>query len=129
MSAKESANASALVMASANALHLAPGGQGYYEQMKGRINMLKMKGHINMLTSLVKKIDRPTIMLGIGIQAKFSDIEETKAVHLHEHQVALMQEIGKRNPLMKSVSVRGEFTETACVNAGVHNCLSLGCPR
>lgn len=120
MSAKESANASALVMASANALHLPdPGSQGYEQ----------MKGHVNMLTSLVKKIDRPTIMLGIGIQAKFSDIEETKAVRLHEHQVALMQEIGKRNPLMKSVSVRGEFTETACVNAGVHNCLGLGCPR
>ncbi|KAL7528923.1 hypothetical protein ACHAWF_002764, partial [Thalassiosira exigua] len=34
----------------------------------------------------------------------------------------------KRNVLRKSVSVRGELTETACINAGVENCLSMGCP-
>ena len=58
VSADKSVNASALVMASANALHLPdPGSQGYEQ----------MKGHVNMLTSLVKKTDRPTIMLEIGI--------------------------------------------------------------
>jgi len=117
---KESVDVDALVMASANALHLAdPDGNDF------RV----MKDYVNGVSSLVKEIDKPTIMLGIGIQAKFSDINDTKHIALHEHQAHLMNEIAKRNTLEKSVSVRGEFTETACINAGVHNCLSMGCPR
>ena len=112
---KESVDVDALVLASANALHLA--------------DPERWKDYVNGLSSLVKEIDRPTIMLGIGIQAKFSDIKDTKHIALHEHQAHLMNEIAKRNTLEKSVSVRGEFTETACINAGVHNCLSMGCPR
>jgi len=74
---KESVNVDALVMASANALHLAdPDGNSF------RV----MKDHVNGLSSLVKEIDKPTIMLGIGIQAKFSDIKDTKHIALHEHQ-------------------------------------------
>lgn len=117
---KESVDVDALVMASANALHLAdPDGNDF------RV----MKDYVNGVSSLVKEIDKPTIMLGIGIQAKFSDINDTKHIALHKHQAHLMNEIAKRNTLEKSVSVRGEFTETACMNAGVHNCLSMGCPR
>ena len=64
-------------------------------QWNGQINHLAdpdgnsfrvMKDHVNGLSSLVKEIDKPTIMLGIGIQAKFSDIKDTKHIALHEHQ-------------------------------------------
>eukprot|EP00957_Ditylum_brightwellii_P205401 15343727-Ditylum_brightwellii.AAC.1 len=107
---------SALVIGSANALHL-PMDYGYEP----------MKGHIGSLTNLVRTIDKPSIMLGIGIQSKFSDVNDTEFIKLHEHQVTFMDEIAKRNT-GKSVSVRGEFTETACINAGVMNAISLGCP-
>ena len=108
---------SALVLANANSLHL-PMNAGFE----------LMKGVIDGLSNLVSKIDKPTILLGIGIQAKFSDMKETKSFKLHEHQVAFMDKIAKRSS-GKSVSVRGEFTETACINSGVKNCISLGCPR
>lgn len=108
---------SALVLANANSLHL-PMDEGFG----------LMKRLIDGLSNLVSKIDKPTILLGIGIQAKFSDMKETKSFKLHEHQAAFMDEIAKRSS-GKSVSVRGEFTETACINAGVKNCISLGCPR
>jgi len=116
---KVSVDVDALVMAAANALHVAdPDGNDFPVK----------KDYVYGMSSLVKEIDKPTIMLGIGIQAKFSDIKDSKHIALHEHQAHLMNEIAKRNTLEKSVSVRGEFTETACINAGVHCCLSLGCP-
>lgn len=115
----KSIDVDALVLASANALHLPEDGH----------NFQVMKNHINQLSHLVERINKPTVLLGIGIQAKFSDVEDTKHIALHEHQAHLMTEIAKRNSLEKSVSVRGTFTETACINAGVHNCISLGCPR
>ena len=115
----KSIDVDALVLASANALHLPEDGH----------NFQKMKNYINQLSHLVERINKPTVLLGIGIQAKFSDVEDTKHIALHEHQAHLMTEIAKRNSLEKSVSVRGTFTETACINAGVHNCISLGCPR
>ena len=108
---------SALVLASANSLHL-PMDDGFKV----------MKAVIDGMSNLVSKIDKPTILFGIGIQAKFSDMKETKSFKLHEHQAAFMDKIAKRSS-GKSVSVRGEFTETACINAGVKNCISLGCPR
>ena len=109
---------SALVMASANALNLASGTADYET----------MKNVVNSLANVVRNINKPTILLGIGIQAEFADIEETKSIKLYEHQVTFMNEIAERS-IGKSVSVRGEFTETACINAGVENCISLGCPR
>lgn len=115
-----SVNIESLVIASANELHLSyPDGQDFQA----------MKRVVDGYTNLVKKVDRPTIVLGIGIQAEFSDVEDAKKVALHPHQAHLMNEIAMRNTLKKSVAVRGDFTETACINAGVHNCLSLGCPR
>lgn len=107
---------SALVLASANSLHL-PMDDGFKV----------MKAVIDGMSNLVSKIDKPTILFGIGIQAKFSDMKETKSFKLHEHQAAFMDKIAKRSS-GKSVSVRGEYTETACINAGVKNCISLGCP-
>ena len=105
-------NVSALVMETANAL-----------QLDGNL-----EGLVNSMKSLVMKFDKPTIMLGIGIQGKFSDFQGTSNLKLHQFQVDFFNEIAKRST-GKSVSVRGEYTEAACVNSGVDICQSLGCPR
>mmetsp|Transcript_27495 Transcript_27495/g.32089 ORF Transcript_27495/g.32089 Transcript_27495/m.32089 type:complete len:997 (-) Transcript_27495:203-3193(-) len=110
---------SALIIASANILNLAPEtAPADYEIM--------MK-NLNPITNAVRNINKPTIVLGIGIQAEFANIEEIKRIKLYDHQVTFMNQIAERST-GKSVSVRGEFTETACINAGVENCISLGCP-
>jgi len=107
---------SALVIATANALHIPR--DGGFEPTKN---------FITFLTNTAQKVDQPTIVLGIGIQAKFNDLKETGNLKLHEHQVAFMDEVDKRG-IGKSVSVRGNITETACRNSNITNCLSLGCP-
>jgi len=113
-------SASALVMASANAFHLEPKNTNAFNAMKN---------YVNALISIVRKIDKPTILLGIGIQAKFADFEDgNKPMKLYEHQLLLLNEIGKRNQASTSVSVRGDFTHTAAINAGANNTISLGCP-
>jgi len=109
---------SAAVVASANALHMNFGTKGYE----------MMKNVVNSLTNWVRKHDRPTIVLGIGIQANFDVLEDIKSMKLAEHQLTFMNEVAKRNTAEKSVSVRGELTETVCANAGAMNCISLGCP-
>lgn len=112
-----------LVMARANDLHLTTqhyNPNWFEDNLYGTGNW----------TQFVKDFDKPTIMLGIGIQAELVDFEETKSVKLFEHQVNFLNEISKRNTARKkSIAVRGEFTEAACINAGVQNCISLGCPR
>lgn len=113
---EEEDSISALVVATANALHI-PRDAGFQQ----------LKNFVNSLSDIVRKVDRPTIVLGIGIQAKFEDLQETEHLQLHEHQVTFMNEIDKRG-IGKSVAVRGNITETACRNSNVTNCLSLGCP-
>ena len=111
---------SALVLASANAFHL---------NLEEKRNYSQMKNYVGTLTNLVKKFDKPTVLLGIGIQAKFKEIGDTNSMKLHEHQAAFLNEIGRRNQATTSVSVRGDITQTAAINAGVTNTISLGCPR
>ena len=106
---------SAFVIASANSLRIP------YEP--------NIAQSINNLTARVREIDRPTIILGIGIQAEFSELSEMRSAKLLDHQVDFLNEISRRNKFQKSVSVRGEHTEAACVNANVTSCISLGCPR
>ena len=112
VSADSDETVSALVLASANAL-----------QLNGNL-----KGYVNVLKRFVMKFDKPTTMLGIGIQGEFSDFQGTSNLKLHQFQVDFFNEIAKRST-GKSVSVRGEYTEAACVNSGVDICQSLGCPR
>eukprot|EP00591_Stephanopyxis_turris_P013918 CAMPEP_0195541510 /NCGR_PEP_ID=MMETSP0794_2-20130614/51125_1 /TAXON_ID=515487 /ORGANISM="Stephanopyxis turris, Strain CCMP 815" /LENGTH=615 /DNA_ID=CAMNT_0040675613 /DNA_START=101 /DNA_END=1948 /DNA_ORIENTATION=- len=112
---KDPGSASALVIANANSLELSTKNSISHERVK-------------WMTTLVQKIDKPTILLGIGIQAKFEEFEEIKSMKLHEHQALLFNEIGKRNQASKSASVRGDFTHVAATNAGVNNTISLGCP-
>lgn len=111
VSADSDETVSALVLASANAL-----------QLNGNL-----KGYVNVLKRFVMKFDKPTTMLGIGIQGEFSDFQGTSNLKLHQFQVDFFNEIAKRST-GKSVSVRGEYTEAACVNSGVDICQSLGCP-
>lgn len=112
--------ASALVLASANA---------FYMDLENEKNYNRMKSHVEYLTGKTRKIDKPTILLGIGIQANFNEVEDISTIKLHEHQAALLKEIDLRNNATTSVSVRGDVTHTAAVNAGVTNTISLGCPR
>lgn len=109
---------SALVMQSANA---------FYMDTENEQDFNSLKSYIGSLTSLVQKINKPTILLGIGVQMEFSATSNVTSVKLHEHQVSFLNEIDQRNT-GKSVSVRGEVTHTASVNAGAKNTISLGCP-
>lgn len=110
---------SATVVATANALNMNFGTEGFEY----------MKEVVGSLTNLVKKHDRPTIVLGIGIQADIDALGDIKSMKLADHQLTFIHEVAKRNTAEKSVSVRGELTETVCANAGATNCISLGCPR
>ena len=110
----------ATVIASANALYLV---------QKNINSFYQVKNFLNSQADIIRKHDRPTIVLGIGIQAEFNTFEDTKSIKLFDHLVEFMNEVSKRNNAEKSVTVRGNVTETACTNAGVKNCISLGCPR
>jgi drug/metabolite transporter (DMT)-like permease len=110
------AHLSALVVASANALHI-PLNPDY----KG------VKNYLVAVTNLIRRVNKPTTVLGIGIQAQLSDLSNVDEIELHGHQATFMHEVARRGE-GKSVSVRGEMTETACKNAGIDICNSLGCP-
>ena len=68
VSADSDETVSALVLASANAL-----------QLNGNL-----EGYVNFLKRVVMKFDKPTTMLGIGIQGEFSDFQGTSNLKLHQ---------------------------------------------
>ena len=106
-------------MASANALFTNKEGPSYEQ----------MKEYVERQSAIMREINKLTILFGIGIQAEIPTKDEAKSMKLHEHQVHFMNAIANTTTAEKSVSVRGEYIEAACINAGVSNCISLGCPR
>ena len=84
------------------------------------------QGYVGFMKSKTTLFNVPTIVLGIGIQAEFGP-DDVHGLVLRDHQRDLLLEVQKRQQAA-SISVRGEFTRTACANAGIKNCIPLGCP-
>ena len=86
-----------------------------------------LQEHIGILRQRVVQLDVPTVIIGIGIQAKFAEVEDVSKIALFDFHADFLKEVvaRQRSP---SIAVRGDFTETACKNAHVNNCISMGCP-
>ncbi|GMH47732.1 hypothetical protein TL16_g00137 [Triparma laevis f. inornata] len=83
-----------------------------------------LQEHIGILRQRVVQLDVPTVIIGIGIQAKFAEVEDISKIALFDFHADFLKEVvaRQRSP---SIAVRGDFTETACKNAHVNNCISM----
>ncbi|GMH90512.1 hypothetical protein TL16_g11792 [Triparma laevis f. inornata] len=83
--------------------------------------------YISIVRQRVVQLDVPTVIIGIGIQAEFKDVEDVSKIALFDFHADFLNEVvaRQRSP---SIAVRGDFTETACKNVHVNNCISMGCP-
>lgn len=73
------------------------------------------------LVELVRKMDRPVFLLGIGAQAEREDEPLTTGPGVLE----FLQEVSARTP---AICLRGEFTRRICEGFGIGNTQVLGCP-
>ena len=138
ISNKVEEEASALVLADANTFYMYKAERKRYSKRKDKVvraekeRYSRGKDKVVGLTNMVRKVDKPTILLGIGVEVPFEDFkyfQDTDTLKLHEHQATLLNEIKTTNQATTSVSVRGNVTQTIAMNAGVTNTISLGCPR
>jgi hypothetical protein len=108
------AQASALVFASANSLHLDEY-NSFRLPMIEYTNKIKKSGHL------------PAIILGIGVQKTFDQKTNHSNIKLFDFQQDFMRTIARRQT-RPALTVRGEMTAAACRNSGIDNCLAMGCP-
>ena len=73
------------------------------------------------LVKLVRTLDRPVFLLGIGAQAEREDEPPAPGPGVLE----FLQEVSARTP---TICVRGEFTRQICEGLGIGNTEVLGCP-
>lgn len=108
----------ALVVASANTFHVSvkPMWQDYIE----------------MMTDRVKLRDVPTVVLGVGAQVEFVDMEH---YDLDDRNLSLPFEFQKdwfvetsKRQIRPAIGARGDLTRSVCINSGIENCVSMGCP-
>jgi len=111
----------AFVVASANFL--------YIPKDENDTNVNNGFGHANNLANAVVKNDLPTIVLGVGVQIRFDQIQNLSSQSFIglDPYMKFLTEVGNRHD-RKSISVRGDVTETFCRNSGISQCISLGCP-
>jgi hypothetical protein len=84
-------------------------------------NFLNAGADLSPLADLVRELDRPCLVLGLGAQAESAD----RPPELRPGTVAFLQEVAKRTP---SLGIRGTFTKQLCGALGVENTTVLGCP-
>lgn len=73
------------------------------------------------LTKIVRMLDVPTIVVGLGAQAE----KEGDTPEVNEACIEFLHEIASRAPY---ICVRGEYTARICAHFGVENVRVLGCP-
>jgi hypothetical protein len=106
--------ASAFLIATANCLDLTK--EGIFKPL------------IRNFSNRVKSYGLPTVILGMGIQAKFlKSIEESKSFQLFDYDREFLELIG-RWQAAPVIGVRGKVTQMTCQNSGVDSCVSTGCP-
>ncbi|MGK7870689.1 polysaccharide pyruvyl transferase family protein [Falsiroseomonas sp. E2-1-a20] len=84
-------------------------------------NFLNKGADLGQLAELVRELDRPCLVLGLGAQAEKT--EEPPV--LQPGTVSFLREVAKRTP---SIGIRGAFTQHLCGTHGVDNTTILGCP-
>ncbi|WP_270934835.1 polysaccharide pyruvyl transferase family protein [Falsiroseomonas oryzae] len=84
-------------------------------------NFLNKGADLTQLADLVRDLDRPCLVLGLGAQAETAD----QPPALKPGTLAFLQEVAKRTP---SLGIRGTFTQKLCGTLGVENTTVLGCP-
>jgi len=85
----------------------------------------------------IEQLNVPTAILGIGTQIEFGNDGDGgislgrlgQKFVLDEGQVALLAAVANRSKGgLPNIGTRGDLTQAVCRNAGVHACISLGCP-
>ncbi|MGG5811724.1 polysaccharide pyruvyl transferase family protein [Falsiroseomonas sp. CW058] len=84
-------------------------------------NFLNKDADLTQLAELVRDLDRPCLVFGLGAQAETAD----KPPALRPGTLSFLQEVAKRTP---SLGIRGAFTQKLCGTFGVDNTTVLGCP-
>lgn len=119
---KDMVTAAAFIIASANLFHL---NKAWPEDEKRHLAMA------DVARQKVVQYDLPTIVLGIGIQIAFTsktmNITTASFGEGYDAYRQMLQEIGARQS-SRSIAVRGDVTEKVCMNTGINQCISLGCP-
>lgn len=88
-------------------------------------------GRVAQLKDQVESHGVPTLLLGIGIQLTYAELEREgeRSYILHEKQREFLEVVNKYSPAGGSyITVRGNETRRSCVASGIANCLPLGCP-
>jgi hypothetical protein len=84
-------------------------------------NFINATADLSRLAALVRELNRPVFLLGIGVQAE----SEEHPPEVKPSVVEFLQEVAQRTP---TICVRGEFTAKVCESFGITNTRILGCP-
>ncbi len=84
-------------------------------------NFLNASSDLSTLAELVRDLDRPCLVLGLGAQAEQQD----QVLELQPGTVDFLREVAKRTP---SLGIRGAYTKRLCGTLDVANTTVLGCP-
>ena len=84
-------------------------------------NFLNETSNLTNLANLVKELDVPVILIGLGAQSE----NKEKIPKLNKGTIDFIQEVSKRTPF---IGVRGAFSQKVCEHYGVKNTKILGCP-
>jgi hypothetical protein len=84
-------------------------------------NFLHAGADLARMAELVRAINRPCLVLGLGAQAE----SDTSPPKLKPGTLDFLREVSRLSP---SICVRGEFSRDFCQSLGVENTTVLGCP-
>jgi hypothetical protein len=84
-------------------------------------NFLNKDADLSQLAELVRELDRPCLVFGLGAQSE----QENALPALKPGTLDFLKEVSKRTP---TIGIRGEFTRNLCNTLGVENTTVLGCP-
>jgi hypothetical protein len=84
-------------------------------------NFINATADLSQVVDLVRGIDRPCVVIGLGAQAE----SEAEPPEVQPATLEFLREASRRAPV---ICVRGAFTETVCRRFGVENTTVLGCP-
>lgn len=84
-------------------------------------NFLNQNANLASLAELVRGLDKPCLVVGLGAQSE----REDRPPKLTEGVIEFLAEISRRTP---SIGVRGPFSAEVCALNGAPNTAVLGCP-
>lgn len=84
-------------------------------------NFLNETADLTNLANLVKELNKPVLLWGIGAQSE----SEKRFPKLKRGVVDFLKEVSLRTP---HICVRGDYSEAVCRHYGIRNIKVLGCP-